>query len=116
MQRFQQSGKVKEFRAFSDARGGFMLVDIDSAGELRELIGITMLDHFHIETHPVTSLNRMRPLAESPTYSHYKRFAAGALKAPAIFLCSLALEFPRMKYLQAVSRRSLLPLRSSRER
>lgn len=27
IQRFQQSGKVKEFRAFSDARGGFMLVD-----------------------------------------------------------------------------------------
>ena len=59
MQRIQQSGKLKEFRAFSDARGGFMLVDIDSAGELRELIGLTMLDHFHIETHPVTTAEEL---------------------------------------------------------
>lgn len=68
IQRIQQSGKLKEFRAFSDARGGFMLVDIDSAGELRELIGLTMLDHFHIETHPVTTPEE---LAE-----HFERDAA----------------------------------------
>jgi len=64
MQRFQQSGKVKEFRAFSDARGGFMLVDIDSGGELRELLGITMLDHFHIETHPVTTAEELAEFFE----------------------------------------------------
>ena len=68
LQRIQQSGKLKEFRAFSDARGGFMLVDIDSAGELRELIGLTMLDHFHIETHPVTTAEE---LAE-----HFEQHAA----------------------------------------
>ena len=59
IQQIQESGKVKEFRAFSDARGGFMLVDIDSAGELRELIGFTMLDHFHIETHPVRTVEEL---------------------------------------------------------
>jgi hypothetical protein len=68
IQRIQQSGKLKELRAFSDARGGFMLVDINSAGELRELIGLTMLDHFHIETHPVTTAEE---LAE-----HFERDAA----------------------------------------
>jgi hypothetical protein len=64
MQRIQQSGKVKEFRAFSDARGGFMLVDVDSARELRELIGFTMLDHFHIETHPVTTAEELAEFFE----------------------------------------------------
>ena len=53
MQEIQQSGKVKELRVFSDARGGFMLVDIDSPQELFELFGAAIIDHFHIETHPV---------------------------------------------------------------
>ena len=64
LQRIRNSGKVKEFRAFSDARGGFMLVDIDSAKELRELIGLTMLDHFHIETHPVITAEELAELFE----------------------------------------------------
>ena len=64
MQRIEQSGKVKEFRAFSDARGGFMLVDIDSGRELRELIGFTLLDHFHIETHPVTTAEELAEFFE----------------------------------------------------
>jgi hypothetical protein len=53
IQHIQQSGKVKELRAFADARGGVMLVDIDSPQELFELFGAALLDHFHIETHPV---------------------------------------------------------------
>ena len=61
IQKIQQSGKLKEFRAFSDARGGFMLVDIDSAGELRELIGFTMLDHF-----PFRKTHRAEPSEYSP--------------------------------------------------
>jgi hypothetical protein len=64
LQRIQQSGKLKELRAFSDARGGFMLVDVDSAGELRELIGLTMLDHFHTETHLVTTAEELAELFE----------------------------------------------------
>ncbi len=53
LRQIQESGKVKELRAFSDARGGFMLVDIDSPAELRDVLGAAYLDHFHIETHPV---------------------------------------------------------------
>ena len=49
----QQSGKLKELRVFSDARGGFMLLDVDSPQELFELFGAALLDHVHIETHPV---------------------------------------------------------------
>ena len=64
LQRIQQSGKLKELRAFSDARGGFMLVDVDSAGELRELIGLTILDHFHTETHLVTTAEELAELFE----------------------------------------------------
>jgi|SRR5215212_5503177 hypothetical protein len=64
IQRIQESGKLKVFRAFSDLRGGFMLVDIDSGRELRELIGFTMLDHFHIETHPVTTAEELAEFFE----------------------------------------------------
>ncbi len=59
LQQIQESGKVKELRPFSDARGGFMLVDIDSPTELRNLLGSAMLDHFHIETHPVTTVEEL---------------------------------------------------------
>jgi hypothetical protein len=64
LQQIQQSGKVKELRAFSDARGGFILVDVDSAGELRSLLGSTLLDHFHIETHPVTMAEELAEFFE----------------------------------------------------
>ena len=64
VQRIQQSGKLKEFRAFSDARGGFMLVDIDSARELRDLLGFTMLDHLHVETHPVITAEELAEFFE----------------------------------------------------
>ena len=64
IQRIQQSGKLKEFRAFSDARGGFMLVDTDSSQELFELFGAPLLDHFHLETHPVTTAEELAEFFE----------------------------------------------------
>ncbi len=64
IQQIQESGKVKEYRAFSDARGGFMLVDIDSAGELSDLLGFTMLDHLHVETHPVITAEELAEFFE----------------------------------------------------
>ena len=59
MQEIQQSGKVKELRVFSDARGGFMLVDVDSPQELFELFGAALIDHFRIETHPVRTVEEL---------------------------------------------------------
>ena len=64
LQQIQQSGKLKELRAFSDARGGFMFVDIDSPVELRDLFGSPMLDHFHIETHPVITAEELAEFFE----------------------------------------------------
>ena len=64
IQQIQESGKVKEFRAFSDARGGFMLVDIDSPVELRNLLGSPMVDHFHLETHPVITAEELADFFE----------------------------------------------------
>ena len=66
----QQSGKLKELRVFSDARGGFMLLDVDSPQELFELLGAATLDHFHVETHPVITAE---DLAE-----FFERDAAGS--------------------------------------
>ena len=64
LQKIQESGKVKEIRAFSDARGGFMLVEADSPAQLRNLFGGAMLDHFHIETHPVTTVEELAEFFE----------------------------------------------------
>ena len=41
-----------------------MLVDIDSPAELRELLGFTMLDHFHVETHPVITAEELAEFFE----------------------------------------------------
>ena len=64
IQQIQESGKVKEFRGFSDTRGGFMLVDIDSPVELRNLLGAPMVDHFHLETHPVITAEELADFFE----------------------------------------------------
>ena len=64
LQQIQGSGKVKETRAFSDVRGGFMLVEVDSPAELRDLLGGAMIDHFHIETHPVTTVEELAEFFE----------------------------------------------------
>ena len=49
------SGKVQAGGIYSDARGGFLLVKVDSAEELFDLLGPAIIDHAHIETHPVIS-------------------------------------------------------------
>ena len=58
-QQMQESGKVKAFRIFSDARGGFALLDVDSSEELFDLLGAPIIDHFHIETHPVIPVEKL---------------------------------------------------------
>jgi len=48
-----RSGRMKAGGMFTDQRGGFMLLEVSSPEELYELLGGAMLDHFHLETHPV---------------------------------------------------------------
>ncbi len=64
MQKIQESGKVTQLRVFSDARGGFMVVDTDSPEELFELFGSAMIDHFHIETHPLITVETLAEFFE----------------------------------------------------
>jgi hypothetical protein len=41
-----------------------MLVDIDSPVELRNLLGSPMVDHFHLETHPVITAEELADFFE----------------------------------------------------
>ena len=54
IQEIQQSGKLVSGGAFIDARGGYFVVDVDSATELLKLLS-PLHDVCHIETHPVMS-------------------------------------------------------------
>ena len=64
MQRIQESGKANVLRIFSDARGGIALLDVDSSEELFELLGSPILDHFHVETHPMTTVETLAEFFE----------------------------------------------------
>jgi len=59
LQRMMQSGKVREAGIFSDTRGGFFLVDIDTPEELFELFGPEVDANFEMEGHPVTSMEKI---------------------------------------------------------
>ena len=47
------TGKVVANGAFTDARGGFFVVDIEEEEDFFDLLGTAILDNFHVETHPV---------------------------------------------------------------
>ena len=53
--RIKESGKLVESGVFGDQRGGFFLVDVNSAAEIHELLGPEFLDHFNIEAHPIAA-------------------------------------------------------------
>jgi hypothetical protein len=53
------SGKVTASGIFADARAGFFFLDVASAEELFELLGSGVLDHCHVETHPVISFEKL---------------------------------------------------------
>ena len=58
IQEIQQSGKLVSGGAFVDARGGYFVVDVDSATELFKLL-VPMHDVAHIETHPLISFESL---------------------------------------------------------
>ena len=57
--RIVASGKVVASGIFVDQRGGFFVLDVDSAEELMDLISPTMVDNFHVTTHPLVSLEKL---------------------------------------------------------
>ena len=64
LQRVMASGKVREAGIFSDTRGGFFLVDIDTPEELFELFGPEVYANFELEAHPVTSMEKIGELLQ----------------------------------------------------
>src|SRR5215210_9522182 len=62
LERVMNSGKVREAGIFSDTRGGFFLVDIDTPEELFELFGPEVYANFQMEAHPVTSMEKIGEL------------------------------------------------------
>jgi hypothetical protein len=58
MQRLLSSGKVVESGVFVDDRGGFAVVNVESAEELFELL-TGLHDLMTIETHPLISYERV---------------------------------------------------------
>ena len=58
IQEIQQSGKLISGGSFVEARGGYFVLDIDSATELLKLL-TPLHDVTHIETHPVISFESL---------------------------------------------------------
>lgn len=58
-QKIVASGKMESGGAFADSRGGYMILNVDSTTEVRELIGLPYLANAHIECHPLTSFEEM---------------------------------------------------------
>lgn len=59
LQHIADSGKMVEGGIFADARGGFIVVDVDTAAELQELLGPAFLVNCHVETHPILSFEEL---------------------------------------------------------
>ncbi|HYX29393.1 MAG TPA: hypothetical protein VE863_12585 [Pyrinomonadaceae bacterium] len=59
IQRIMGSGKVTASGIFVDQRGGFLVIEVGSAEELMDLISPTMVDNFHVTTHPLVSMEKL---------------------------------------------------------
>ncbi len=62
MQRIMSSGNVTASGIFVDKRGGFFVLEVESAEELMDLLNPTMVDNFHITTHPLMSVEKLGEL------------------------------------------------------
>jgi uncharacterized protein YciI len=63
LQEFMQSGKVRASGIFADARGGFFVLEVDSAEEVFDLFA-PVLDYIRIETHPLTTVEKLGEFLE----------------------------------------------------
>ena len=58
IRKVRDSGKLVDAGVFADARGAYIVAEIDSPEEMRELLS-ELLDRFHVESHPVISLEKL---------------------------------------------------------
>jgi hypothetical protein len=59
IQHVQNSGKLVEGGMFGDKRGGFLVLDMDKASDMYDLLGGALLDNCHVESHPVLSFEEL---------------------------------------------------------
>ena len=59
MQRIMSSGKVVASGIFVEKRGGFCVLEVESAEELMDLLNPTMVDNFHMTAHPLISVEKL---------------------------------------------------------
>ena len=64
MGKILQSGKVLASGSFCDARGGFILLDVESSEEIFDLLGSALLDSCKIKTHPILSFDSLAKFFE----------------------------------------------------
>ncbi len=58
LQQIMQSGKVRADGVFADGRGGFLVLEVDSAEELFDLFA-PIVDYARIETRPLTTAEKL---------------------------------------------------------
>ena len=63
LQQLLQSGKVRADGVFADVRGGFFVLEVDSAEELFDVFA-PVLDYIRIETHPLTTVEKLQEFLE----------------------------------------------------
>ena len=63
LQQIMQSGKVRADGVFADGRGGFLVLEVDSAEELFDMFA-TIVDYIRIETRPLTSVEKLQEFFE----------------------------------------------------
>jgi uncharacterized protein YciI len=66
LQEILQSGKVRASGVFADARGGFFVLEVDSSEEVFDLFA-PVLDYIRIETHPLTTVEKLAEFLERDT-------------------------------------------------
>jgi hypothetical protein len=53
------SSRVSAGGAFTDGRSGFFVLEVENAEDVFQLLGPRVLDHFHVETHPLMTLEKL---------------------------------------------------------
>ena len=59
LDKIRKSGKLELGIVAADGRLPMMLLNVDSAAELMDLLGNVFIDHFKIESHPVVSFDEL---------------------------------------------------------
>jgi hypothetical protein len=59
LQKIIASGKMESGGAFGDGRAGYMVLNVNSPAELRDLLGLPYLINFNIESHPLMTFEEV---------------------------------------------------------